>query len=94
MESHYEDALPLQMEIEVEQCQWPPHTNAITYELKSLRDEVIQQEPASMVTTRARKEKAPMELGIEGQDEYSSDEAPNLSKLDRIARVARRATRE
>ena len=31
---------------------------------------------------------------MEGQDEYSSDEAPNLSILDRVAKVARRATRE
>ena len=35
-----------------------------------------------------------MEVGIEDQGEYSSDEAPYLSELDRVARVARRATRE
>ena len=53
-----------------------------------------QQEPALAVTTKARKGKAPMELGIEGQEEYSSDEAPNISELDRVTKVARRATRE
>ena len=35
-----------------------------------------------------------MKVGIEDQEEYFSDEAPNLSELDRVSRVARRATRE
>ena len=35
-----------------------------------------------------------MEVGVEGQEECSSEEGPNLSELDRVARVARRATRE
>ena len=94
MESHHEDTLPLQMKIEEEQDQWPPHTNAITYELKILGDGVTNEAPALAVTTRARKWKAPLEVDVEGQEEYSSDEAPNLSELDRVARVARRAIRE
>ena len=73
---------------------WPPHTNVITYELKSLADEVTKKTPALAVTTRARKGKATMELEIEGQEEYSLDKAPNLSELDRVAKVARRTTRE
>ena len=35
-----------------------------------------------------------LEVGVEGQEEYFLDEDPNLSELDRVARVARRATRE
>ena len=40
------------------------------------------------------KGKAPLEEGVEGQEKYFSDEGPNFSELDRIARVARRTTRE
>ena len=94
VESHHDDTVSLQIEFEEEQGQWPPHTNAIIYKLKGLRDEVIHNAPALAVTTRARRIKASLEIGIEGQKEYSSDEAPNLSKYDRVARVARRATRE
>ena len=94
VESHHDDVLPLQMEMGEEQGQWPPHTNVITYELKSLGDEVTDEASALAVITRARRGKTPLEVGIEGQEEYSSDEVPNLSELDRVARVARRATRE
>ena len=69
MEPYHEDVPPLQVEIEGEQGQWPSHTNAITYKLKSLGDEVNQEALALAVTTRARKGKAPMELEIEGQEE-------------------------
>ena len=82
------------MEIEEEQGQWPPHTNVSTYELKGLEDEVTHEAPALTVTTRARRGKTPLEVGVEGQEEYSSDEVPNLFKFDRVAGVARRATRE
>ena len=94
MESHHENALPLKVEIGGEQGQWSPHTNTITYELKSLENEVSQEAPALAVTTRARKGKTPMKIGVEDQKEYFSDEAPNLSELDRVAKVGRRATRE
>ena len=94
MESHHDNVLPLQMEIGEEHGQWPPHTNAITYDLKSLGDEVIHEAPALAVATRARRGKAPLDVEVEGQKKYSLDEAPNLSKLDRVAIVARRATRE
>ena len=89
-----DDMFLLPMDIEEEQSQWPPHTNAITYELKSLGDVVTQEAPALVVITRARKRKVPMEIKIERQEEYSSDEAPNLPELDRLVKVARRATRE
>ena len=82
------------MEIAEEQGQWPLHTNIITYDLKNLGEEVTNEVSALAVTTRARRGKAPLEVGVEGQEEYSLDEAPNLSELDRVARVARRATKE
>ena len=95
IESHHDDTLPLQMGIGEEQGQWPPHTNAITYELimRSL-DEVIHEAPTLAVTTRAMRGKTLLEVGVEGQEEYSSDEGRNLSELGRVARVARRATRK
>ena len=40
------------------------------------------------------KEKIPLEVGVEGQEEYSLDEGPNLSEFDRVARMARRVTQE
>ena len=82
------------MSVGEEQGQWPPHTNTITYELKSLDDEVTYKAPALVVTTRAMRGNVQAEKDIEGQEEYSSDEGPNLSDLDRITRVARKATRE
>ena len=57
MESHHDDNFPLQMGIEEEQSQWPPHTNAITYELKSLEDEITQKALALAGTTRAMRGK-------------------------------------
>ena len=62
--------------------------------MKNLGDEVTHEAPALAVTTRARTWKAPLDVGVEGQEEYSSNEAPNLFKLDRVARIARKATRE
>ena len=94
MESHHDDTLPLQMGIREEQGQWPPHSNAITYELRSLDDEVIHKASALAITTRAIREKTPLDVGVDGQEEYSSDEGPSLSELDRVAKVARKATRE
>ena len=94
VESHHDDTLPLQMGIGKEQSQWPPHTNAITYELRSLGDEVIHEAPVLAISTRAIRAKTPLEAGVEGQEEYSLDEGPNLFELDRVARVTRRATME
>ena len=93
-EPHHDESIPFQMSVGDEQGQWPPHTNVITYELRSLDDEVLHEAPALAVTTRAMRGKTPLEVGVEGQEEGSSEEGPNLSELDRVARVARRATRE
>ena len=54
--------------------------------MKSLDDEFTHEAPALAVTTRAMRENV--------QEEYSSDEGHNLSELDRVARIARRATRK
>ena len=44
-EPHYDESIPFQMGIGDEHDQWPPHTNAITYELRSLNDGVIHEAP-------------------------------------------------
>ena len=94
MDANCDDMFSLPMGIGEEQSQWPPHTNAITYELRSLKGEVIHEAPALAVTTRARKGKALMGLEVEGQEEYSSDEGLNILELDKVARVARNVTKE
>ena len=65
--SHHDGTLPLAMEIREERGKWPPHTNVITYVLRSLDDEVIYKAPALAVTTRAMREKTPVEVGVEGK---------------------------
>jgi hypothetical protein len=77
-----------------EQVQWPPHTNAITYEVRSLDDGVIHEAPTLVVTTRAMRGNAQANKDVKGQEEYSSDEGPNLSDFDRVTRVVKKATRE
>ena len=94
MDANCDDMLPFPMSIGEEQSQWPPHTNAITYELRSLEGEVIHEAPALAVTTRARRGDAPLEVGIGDQEEYSSDEGLNIPELDKVARVARNVTKE
>ena len=66
VDSYHDDIFPLQMGIGEEQSQWPPHTNAITYELRSLDGAVTHEAPALAVTTRAMREKTPLEIGVEG----------------------------
>ena len=89
-----DDMYPLPMGIEEDQGQWSPYTNAITYELKDLENEVIHEAPALAVTIRARRGNAPLKVGIGDQEEYCSDEGFNIPKLDKVARVARRVTKE
>ena len=47
-----------------------------------------------VVTTRAMRGNIKADKDVKGQEEYSSDEGPNLSYLDRVAKVARRANKE
>ena len=46
------------------------------------------------VTTRAMRGDAPLEVGIEGQEEYYLDEGLNIPELDKVARVSRKVTKE
>ena len=66
VKSYHDDTLLLQMEIKEEQGQWLLYTNATTYELKSLNDEVIHEAPALAVSTRAMRGKTPLEVRIQG----------------------------
>ena len=93
-ESHHDESMPFQMDDREEQGQWPPHTNAITYEMGSFDDEVSHKASTSAVITRAMRGNVEAEKNIKDQEEYSSNEGPNLLDLDRVARVARRAIRE
>jgi hypothetical protein len=83
MEPHHDESIPFQMAVGDEQGQWLRHTNAITYE-----------GPALAVTTEAMQGNIQAEKDVEDQGEYSSHEGPNLSDIDRVVRVAKRATRE
>jgi hypothetical protein len=49
----HDESLPPQVAFEKEKNQWPPHTNAITYELRSFDDAATHEPPALAVTTRA-----------------------------------------
>ena len=66
-EPHYDESIPFQMGIGDEHDQWPPHTNAITYDLRSLNDGVIHEAPALAVTTRAMRGNIQAEKDVEGQ---------------------------
>ena len=94
VDANCDDIFPLPMDIGEEQGRWPPHTNVITYELRSLDGEVIHEAPALVVITRAMRKNAPLEVEVESQEEYSSDEGFNIPELDKVARVARRVTKE
>ena len=68
VDANCDDMLHFPMGIGEEQSLWPPHTNAITYELRSLEGEVIHEAPALAVTTRARRGDALLEVGIGDQE--------------------------
>ena len=78
---------------EEEENQWPPNANVITFELRRLDYGTICKAPALIVTTRAMRGNLQTKKDVEEQEEYSSDEAPHLSDLERIARTARIATK-
>lgn len=77
------------------QNQWPPHANAITYELRGVYEGAIHEAHALAVTTRAMRGNVPVENELDGQEEYSSDdeEPPHFPDLEKIASVARQATK-
>ena len=57
------------------------------------RKKTKQEAAALAVTTRAMRVNLQAEREMEGQKEYSSDEAYHLSELERVARTARRTTK-
>jgi hypothetical protein len=83
---HYDEFLPFQVAIGNEHSQWPPLTNAITYKLRSIDDGVIHEALTLAVTTRAMRGNIQADKDLERQEEYPSDEGPNLSDLDKVAR--------
>ena len=92
-ETHLDESFIPQVPPEEEQNQWPPNANVITYELRRLDDGTTCEAPALAVTTRAMRGKIQAEKDVEGQEEYSLDDAPHLLDLERVARTARRATK-
>ena len=90
---HPDEAFLLQVAPGEEQNQWPPNANMITYELRGFDEESKPQAPALAVTTRVMRGNLQAESEMEGQKECSSDEAPHLSDLERIARTARRTAK-
>ena len=76
-----------------EQNQWPPNANVITYELRSLDERTTREAPALAVTTRAMRGDLQAKKEMEVQEEYSSDEAPNLSDLEIVVRTTRRTAK-
>ena len=62
--------------------------------MRSLDDGVTHEAPALIVTTRAMRGNIKADKDVKGQEEYSSDEDPNLSYFDRVAKVARRANKK
>lgn len=81
-ESQANESFPLQVTAREEQNRWPPHANAINYELRSVDDGATHEAPALAVTTRAMRGNIQVEKDVEGQEEYSSDEGPHLSDFE------------
>ena len=90
---HPDEVTLLQVAHGEEQNQWPPNANLITYELRGFDEEFKPQAPTLAVTTRAMRGNLQAEREVEGQEEFSLNEAPNLSDLERIARTARRTAK-
>lgn len=65
-EPHQDESIAYQMGVGEEQGQWSPHTNVITYELRSLNGEVTHEAPALAVTTRAMRGNVQAEKDVEG----------------------------
>ena len=58
--------------------------------LRNLDSDITHEAPALAVTTRAMRGNVLLEENVEGQEEYSSDEGPNILELNRVARSATR----
>lgn len=73
--------------------QWPSNANVITHELRGTEATVGLEATAMAVMRRAMRESQQVRKEGIGQSKCSSEEPPNLSKLERVARAARRAVR-
>ena len=60
---------PIQVTHTDSQGQCPPHANSISYELKSLKGEVVYEAPALAVISRAMKGNMPIEVEVEDDEE-------------------------
>jgi hypothetical protein len=78
---HHDEYIFPQVAFGEEQSQWPRHTNAITYELRSLDDGVTHEAPALAVITSAMRGNIQAEKDGEKHEEYSSDQGPHLLDL-------------
>ena len=61
----------------------------ITHELRGLDEGAKQKAPVLAITTRAMRGNLQADKEMKGQEEYSSDEAPHLPNLKRVARTIR-----
>ena len=77
------------------QNQWPPHANAITYELRGVYEGTTHEEHALAVSTKAMRGSAPAEDELEGHENYSSDdvEPPHFPDLKKVANATRHVTK-
>ena len=93
VELHSDEPFVPQVSLEEEQSQWPTTANVITYELRSLDGGTTHEASALAVTTGAMRGNIQPDNEMEEQEERSSDEAPQLSDLKKVARTARRVTK-
>lgn len=92
-DSHQDESFLHQLAHGEKHNQWPPNANVITYELRGLDEEARQQAPTLATTTRAMQGNLQAEKEMDGQGEYSSYEAPNLSDLERVTKTTRRTAK-
>ena len=85
---HPDEYFLLQLAPGEEDNQWPPNANVITHEFRGLDERASQEAHALAVTTGAMRGNLQAEGELEGQEEYTSEEAPHLSELERVARTA------
>ena len=93
MDSHLDDYFFLQLAPRQEENHWPPTANVITYELRDVEGRASQEAPALAVTNKAMRGNLQAEGKMEGQEEFSLDEAPHHSELEKVARIAKKTTK-
>ena len=84
---------PIQVTPTDSQGQCPSHANFISYELRSLKEEVVHEAPALAIITRAMRGNMPIEMEVEEDEENPLVDVPYFSDLENVAREARKATK-